>query len=91
LEHLPLSLVNRPKLGFATKATSVENNHVPLTVALIAATVLVYGATIFQYHGYTWADDICLRAPALCASQHWLGFAAMAAMVCYLYGQAAKS
>jgi hypothetical protein len=69
----------------------VQNHHVPLTAALMAATVLFYSARIFQHHGYTWADDVCLMAPALCASPHWIGFAAMAAMGCYLFMQAAKS
>jgi hypothetical protein len=69
----------------------VENYHVPLTAALMAVTVLFYGAKLFQYHGYVWADDICLTVPVLCASPHWVGFAAMAAMAFYLFTQAAKS
>jgi hypothetical protein len=79
------------KLHFDAKATRVENDHVPLTVALIAVTVLFYSAKLFQYHGYAWADDICLTVPVLCVSPHWIGFAAMAAMACYLFSQAAKS
>ena len=79
-----------PKASVRRKATSVEHDHVPLTVALIAATLLFYGARIFQYQGYAWADDVCMTAPALCASPHWLGFVAMAAMVYYLFTQAAK-
>jgi len=91
LDRLPLPLINRTKLDFAVKATSMENDHVPLAVALIAATVLLYGASIFRYHGYVWVDQVCLTAPTLCASPHWVAFAAMAAMACYLFMQAAKS
>ena len=40
----------------------MENDHVPLATALIAATLLLYGANIFRYHGYVWADQVCLTA-----------------------------
>jgi predicted Na+-dependent transporter len=64
---------------------------VPLAVALIAATVLLYGASIFRYHGYVWADQVCLTAPVLCASPHWVAFAAAVAAVCYFYRQSLNS
>ena len=69
----------------------METIHVPLAVALIASTVLLYGASIFQYHGYFWADQVCITAPALCASPHWVAFAAAAVAICYFYGQSLNS
>jgi hypothetical protein len=44
-----------------------------LVVALIAGTTLLYSASVFQYHGYFWADRLCQAAPALCAALGWLG------------------
>src|SRR5262249_24556268 len=58
-----------------------NGNDVPLAVALIAATVLLYGASIFQYHGYAWAAQVCLITPGLCAAPHWVGLAAAAVAV----------
>jgi hypothetical protein len=56
-----------------------------LVVALIAGTTLLYSASVFRYHGYFWADQLCQAAPALCALPHWVGLAAAAVTVFYLY------
>jgi hypothetical protein len=64
---------------------------VPLAMVLIAATALLYGASNLRYHGFFWADQVCLTVPDLCASPHWVGFAAIAAMLYYFYKEAQKS
>jgi hypothetical protein len=66
-------------------------NNVPLVVALLAGTILLYGANFFRYQGYFWADQVCQISPALCASPHWLGLAAGALGLCYFFRQYLRS
>jgi hypothetical protein len=57
----------------------------------MAATVLLYGARIFRYQGYAWADQVCLTTPALCEDPHWVAVAAAAVAICYFYRQSLNS
>jgi len=87
LYRLPTGLGRR----FAPGRHVWSDDHVPLAVALITGTILFYGASTLRYHGYLWADQICLNVPALCAYPHWVGLAAMVVTIFYLYRQSLNS
>jgi hypothetical protein len=56
-----------------------------LTLGLMAATVVVYGASLQQYQGHAWADGLCSAAPFLCSSPDWLGVVTVAVSIVYFY------
>lgn len=45
---------------------------------MVAATGLIYAASMLQYRGYGWADTTCAYAPDACASPHYVAIATVA-------------
>jgi len=60
-------------------------------MALLAGTILLYGADFFRYHGYFWADQVCQMTPVLCASPHWVGIAAAVLAICHFLRESLHS
>jgi hypothetical protein len=56
-----------------------------IAMVLMATTAIVYGASLYQYHGHAWADSICSVAPLLCASPNWLAMTTVAFSIVYFY------
>ena len=56
-----------------------------LVLGLAAVSATVYGASLEQYHGYAWADNVCTIAPQLCSSPGWLAGLTIAMAVFYFY------
>ena len=71
--------------------TILGESDVPLVVALLAGTILLYSASFFRDHGYFWADQVCQIAHVLCASPHWIGLAAAALGICYFFRETLHS
>jgi hypothetical protein len=51
---------------------------------MVAATVLFYAASTFQYRGHDWADQTCASMQSLCDSPHYVAIAAIT-MIAILY------
>jgi hypothetical protein len=89
--RLALTASQSIESNFGRKRPMLGENNVPLVVALIAGTILLYGASAFRYHGFFWADQVCQLTPVLCASPHWVGFAAAAVAICYFFRESLHS
>ena len=62
-----------------------------VTLLLLAATGLFYGAASYQNHGYAWADQTCARMQSLCGSPHIVAIGAVAAIVVFFTMQMIRS
>jgi hypothetical protein len=56
-----------------------------LVSGMIAGTVIIYGASLQQHHGYAWADNVCSIAAFLCSSPNWIGVVTIAFSIVYFY------
>jgi len=61
-----------------------------IATIMVAATALVYGASMLQYRGYDWADATCAYMTDACASPHYLAIATIAVIGIFFVMQAIK-
>lgn len=48
-----------------------------LAFLMVAATILFYAASAFEYRGHAWADQTCASMQTLCDSPHYVAIAAI--------------